>query len=600
MAVNTGNPELDRKVEDWLKWDKNEKNKAEIKELLKVNDVDTLVKIFEKRLEFGTAGLRGVMAAGPSRMNDLTVIQATQGMAKYLLECFDDVKTQGVVIGYDGRYNSSRFASLATRAFITMGIPVHLFSALVPTPYIPFSVCRLKTKAGIMITASHNPKEDNGYKVYWENGAQIISPDDKNILLRSLDNLAPWDEAWDDSVREHALVSDPLENINQLYFDVLSKECLRDELNQKTSLKFTYTPVHGVGAPYVKMAFETCKFQPYIPVQEQIEPDPEFSTVKFPNPEEGKSTLNLALATAARNNSTVILANDPDADRLAVAELQPNGEWKVFSGNELGALLGWWMWTRAEQKGQDPTTAAMIASTVSSKILQTMAEREGFLFDETLTGFKWMANRGLQLQKEGYQILFAFEEAIGFMCGIHVPDKDGVSAAAHLSEMAVHLESKGSTLNGQLQEIYLKYGHHVSLVSYYLCYDPVVINRIFERLRNFENAPKTYPKSLMGGKYVVKGVRDLTNGFDSRQPDGKALLPTSSSSQMITFYFENGLDATIRTSGTEPKIKYYTELRAPPTQSDRQQVQATLDEMVQALVDEFLQPTLNHLTPRPE
>lgn len=600
MVINTGHPDLDSKVGDWLNWDKNEKNIAEIEDLLKKNETATLAKIFGNRLEFGTAGLRGVMAAGPSRMNDLTVIQATQGMAKYLLECFDDVKTQGVAIGYDGRHNSSRFARLATRAFISMGIPVHLFSALVPTPYIPFSVCQLKTKAGIMITASHNPKEDNGYKVYWDNGAQLISPHDKNILKRSLDNLAPWDDAWDDSVREHPLVSDPLANINQLYFDVLAKECLRSELNQKTALKFTYTPVHGVGAPYVKMAFDTCKFQPYIPVQEQIEPDPEFSTVKFPNPEEGKSTLNLALATASRNNSTVILANDPDADRLACAELQPNGDWKVFSGNELGALLGWWMWSRAEQKGQNPATAAMIASTVSSKILQTMAEREGFLFEETLTGFKWMANRGLQLQKEGYQILFAFEEAIGFMCGIHVPDKDGVSASAHLSELAVHLENKGTTLNGQLEDIYLKYGQHVTLNSYYLCYDPITISRIFERLRNFENEPKTYPKSLMNGKYTIKGVRDLTNGFDSRQPDGKALLPTSSSSQMITFYFENGLDATIRTSGTEPKIKYYTELRAPPTQTDRQQVQATLEEMVQALVDEFLQPTLNQLTPRPE
>jgi len=597
--ISTGNANLDQQISEWLEWDKNEANRAEISNLLHSKDHEKLSKIFAKRLEFGTAGLRGVMAAGPSRMNDLTVIQVSQGLAKYLLSCFEDVKSKGIAIGFDARHNSARFARLAARSFVSVGIPVKLFSNIVPTPFVPFTVCQYGLKLGIMVTASHNPKEDNGYKVFWDNGAQILSPHDKNIVKHSLENLAPWDDAWNDSVTDSDLVSDPLQEIMQLYFGQLRQKCLLDEANAKTALKFTYTPVHGVGAAYVRKAFEELGLRPYIAVEEQINPDPYFSTVIFPNPEEN-DTLKMALKTASNNQSTIVLANDPDADRLACAELQPTGEWKVFTGNELGSLLGWWMWHRAEKNGVDPAKAVMIASTVSSKILQTMSKEEGFVFEETLTGFKWMANRSLQLKEQGYHILFAFEEALGYMCGIDVPDKDGVSAASHLCELAVFLEKEGLTLTDQLNSIYQKYGYHTGFVSYYLCYDPTVIQRIFKRLRHFDGTERSYPKSLLNGLYPVSGVRDLTTGFDSRQPDGKAVLPSSSSSQMITFYFENGLEITIRTSGTEPKIKFYTELRTPPGTSDQDAAKRTLKEMVDAMVQEFLQPTENELIERSE
>jgi len=599
MNTSTGNENLDRQINEWLLWDKNETNQKEIQDLLDSKNFEKLAKIFEKRLEFGTAGLRGVMAAGPSRMNDLTVIQVSQGLAKYLLDCFDDVKSKGVVIGFDARFNSLRFARLAARAFVSMGVPVQLFDDIVPTPFVPFTVCQVGAKLGIMVTASHNPKEDNGYKVFWDNGAQILSPHDKNIVKYSLENLAPWDGAWNESSTDELLVSNPTSMVKQLYFAELSKRCILDDANTKTALKFTYTPVHGVGAASIKQAFEMLKLQPFVAVEEQIRPDPYFSTVTFPNPEE-RDTLKLALATASKNRSTVILANDPDADRLACAELQPTGLWKIFTGNELGCLLGWWMWHRAASSGVDPKRAVMISSTVSSKILETISKVEGFHFEETLTGFKWMANRGLQLKKEGFTILFAFEEALGYMCGIDVPDKDGVSAASHLCELAVYLEKSGMTLTDQLNSIYNKYGYHVAFVSYYLCYEPVVIQRIFNRLRNFHGAEQTYPDSLLNGVYPVSGVRDLTTGFDSRQSDKKAALPSSSSSQMITFYFRNGLEITIRTSGTEPKIKYYTELRTAPGTSDLVQTEKTLKEMVDAMVEEFLQPTVNQLVERPE
>jgi len=296
------------------------------------------------------------------------------------------------------------------------------------------------------------------------------------------------------------------------------------------------------------------------------------------------------------------LANDPDADRLAVAEKQSkrDNRWHIFSGNELGALLGWWSWYSFRQANpdEDPSQLHMMASTVSSKFLKTMADVEGFNFTETLTGFKWMGSKTAELQAQGKRVLFAYEEAIGFMCGTAVLDKDGISAGIRVAEMAAFLSSKGMSLRDKLDELISTYGYHISDNSYFLCYEQPVIKRLFERLRTFSGQPNTYPESLLNGKYEVKFVRDLTSGYDSSQPDQKAILPVSRSSQMITFTFKNGLVATLRTSGTEPKIKYYTELCAPPTEKNLEVLQDTLDEMVKAIISEFLQPDENGLQAR--
>ncbi|XP_047119897.1 phosphoglucomutase-2 isoform X3 [Schistocerca piceifrons] len=600
---------LQEKIDEWLEWDKNEGTTQEIKSLCASGNYEKLSDILLNRLEFGTAGLRGRMGAGYAQMNDLVIIQTTQGFTSYLEEVTKQspAAMNSVVIGYDSRHNSKRFAQLAANILIRRNVQVYLFSQICPTPFVPFAILHFKCAAGIMVTASHNPKDDNGYKVYWSNGAQIISPHDKNIQKHILNNLCPWENSWDTSILQSSpLMKDPLREVWDAYYSRIQDDILFANLNANTSVKFTYTPLHGVGYPYMLQAFNTANFKPFIVVEEQKEPDPEFPTVKFPNPEEGKSALNLSFTTAEAHGSIIIIANDPDADRVAVAEKSSSGlifrgdAWHVFTGNELGALLGWWslFCFRKRFPETDMKDVYMMASTVSSKFLRSMANVEGYNFVETLTGFKWMGNKADQLIAEGKHVIFAFEEAIGFMFGTAVLDKDGISAGIRVAEMVAYLQSNQLTLADKLNDLYTKYGHHISKNSYFICHKPEIMKKIFERLRNFQDAPGTYPGSLLQGKYQVIGVRDLTTGYDSSQPDKKALLPTSKSSQMLTFTFKNGLVATLRTSGTEPKLKYYTELCASPTEQNIEVLKDTLEDMIKGIIEEFLQPEVNGLIPR--
>ncbi|KYN37350.1 Phosphoglucomutase-2 [Trachymyrmex septentrionalis] len=601
-SVNTGDSHLDNKITEWLQWNKDPKAKDEILKYLDKGQIKVLSKLFLKRLEFGTAGLRGRMGPGYNQMNDLVIVQTGQGLSKYLMDTIFDVMQKGVVIGYDGRYNSKRFAELTAAIFIANGIKVYLFSQVCPTPFIPYTILKYKCAAGIMVTASHNPKDDNGYKVYWENGAQIISPHDKKIQSYILNNLKPLESSWDVSqIHESSYYKDPKDDIMRHYYQDLKDNVLYPEVNRNTTLKFTYTAMHGVGQEYMTAAFEAANFKPFITVEEQKLPDPEFSTVKFPNPEEGKSALDLSIKTANKNDSSIIIANDPDADRLACATKTESGEWHVFSGNELGALLGWWMIHTYQviHPDVDLSKTYMLASTVSSKILASMGKKEGFNFEETLTGFKWMGNKAIELMKDNKDVLFAYEEAIGFMCGSKVLDKDGISAGVRVAELAAYLETIGLTLSDKLEEIYEEYGYHINDNSYWICHEPDTIKMIFERLRNYSGKSDTYPTGILKGKYVITGIRDLTTGYDNTKPDNKAVLPVSKSSQMITFTFKNGLVTTLRTSGTEPKIKYYNELCGSPGE-DLNKLKCILSEMVSAIVAEFLQPEINGLIAREE
>lgn len=600
-AYETGVASLDEKIKEYVEWEMREDYKEQVGQLVKDKEIEKLQHLFLQRLTFGTAGLRSVMGPGFNCMNEVTIIQTGQGLVRYMQTCFPDLSEKGLIIGYDGRYNSKRFAELTATIFLHQGVKVYLFSDLVPTPFVAFGVRHFNCAAGIMVTASHNPKDDNGYKVYWSNGAQIISPHDKRIQESILDNLIPWAESRDTSLlkADNPKYLDPLPEVMQEYYGRLKQALVSTSANEKSSVKFTYTAMHGVGYKYMKEAFQISGFKPFIPVEEQKDPDPEFSTVKFPNPEEGKSSLELSIKTANSSGSSIILANDPDADRLAVAEKVGN-EWKTFTGNELGALLGWWLLKsyRDKNPGKPLDDVYMLSSAVSSKILRTMAEEEGFKFEETLTGFKWMGNRSCELMAQGKTVIFAFEEAIGFMCGSSVVDKDGISAGVHISELARYLKENGKTLTDQLKEIYSQYGYHLCENSYYICHKPEVTKKIFERLRNFSGKPKTYPSSVLNGKYKVKDVVDLTVGYDSSRPDGQPLLPTSASSQMITFTFDNGLVLTLRTSGTEPKIKYYSELIADRSVKDFASAAATLQETVSAVTSEYLQPELNGIIPK--
>ncbi|XP_022594174.1 glucose 1,6-bisphosphate synthase [Seriola dumerili] len=603
---STGDPQLDNAVHQWLTWDKNRRTRAQVESLVAVGRLDDLRSILCSRMRFGTAGLRAPMGAGFNRINDLTIIQSTQGLFSYLSRYFADFKSRGVVVGFDTRgqeesgCNSQRLAKLTAAVILSRHVPVHLFSTFVPTPYVPYAVKKLRAAAGVMITASHNPKEDNGYKVYWCNGAQISSPHDKEILRSIEEQLEPWSAScWEEElVESSSLRTDPLTQINSCYMDELTSLCFHRDLNSSCPLKFVHSSFHGVGHVFVQQAFQTFGFVPPIPVPEQKDPDPNFSSVRCPNPEEGESVLELSLLLAERENACIVLATDPDADRLAVAEKSDGCGWKVFTGNELAALLGWWMFFNWRENHPDPADTQkvyMLATTVSSKILQAFARIEGFHFEETLPGFKWIGNRMHELTKTGNTVIFSFEESIGFLCGSMVPDKDGVSSAAVVAEMATYLHNKNLSLNQQLHNIYQTYGYHVSKTSYVICNDPPTIKKIFGRIRNF-GGEGSYPETC-GGVQIIH-IRDVTTGYDSSQADLRSVLPVSKSSQMITFTLQNGMVATLRTSGTEPKIKYYTEFCAAPGKSDVSSLEEELRKVTAALVDEFLEPEKNHLIRR--
>ncbi|CAH1101312.1 unnamed protein product [Psylliodes chrysocephalus] len=594
--------DLDSKVAEWLKWDRNEKTSAALQALLAQKKFDEVEKILCNRISFGTAGLRGKMAVGYANMNDLVIIQTAQGFLKYLVRTDENLlKKNGIVVGYDHRHNSKRWAELTATIFINAGYPVILFGDVVPTPFVPFTILQYGCASGIVVTASHNPKDDNGYKVYGPNGAQICSPVDKYVQKSILENLKPLDSSWDTSILvNNPLLSNPLEDIISRYLNYINDEISPQskELNKKVNVLFTYSAMHGVGYKYVQKVCDLVNAR-ILPVPEQRDPHPDFPTVVFPNPEEGKSSLELSFKCADKNNCNLIIANDPDADRFAMAEKHPEtNKWKIFTGNELGALFAWWMLHSFKQNHPDiPLNKVyMISSTVSSMICKSMSKIEGFNYIDTLTGFKWIANKALELEKNGNKVIFSFEEAIGFMCSTQVLDKDGISALAQMVTMASFVYNNGKTMDEQLEEIYTKYGYHVTLNSYYICHEPLVIKRIFERIRNIRGE-NIYPESILNGKYKIINVRDLTTGYDDNQSDKKAVLPVSSSSEMVTFNFENGFVCTLRTSGTEPKIKYYTEMCAAPGK-DKGGLTKTIEEMVHGICEELFEPKKNNLKPQ--
>ncbi|XP_063618504.1 phosphopentomutase [Cydia splendana] len=597
QVCNSGDLKLDTAVEGWLKIDKNPETRKEVLDDIANSRWDKLRGSMLKRQKFGTAGLRGPMAAGYTGMNDVVVLQTAQGLCSYIQkECHQSQLHNGIVIGYDGRYNSKRFAELTARVFVSASIPVHLFSAVCPTPLVSFATILYGVAGGVMITASHNPKEDNGYKVYWGNGSQITAPHDQHILDEILQYLDIPDSHWvTDGVRSHELVSDCLSEVTSRYMQYIADSVGPEQraTNARAAVDAVYSAMHGVGYDYVVKAFESANLKPPISVPEQQEPNPDFPTVAFPNPEEPEC-LEHSKRLAEQRRARLVLVNDPDADRLAVAEFdQSSKKWKVFSGNEMGALLSWWLLKHATG---DDADRYVITSIVSSKMLRAIVKGRGH-FVETLTGFKWMGNTALLLMQQGKNPLFAFEEAIGYMCSPRVPDKDGVSAAVHVASLASHLYSSGSSLGEQLQALYREYGYHVCLNGYFICHDQAAIHDIFARIRNY-HGPAKYPQKV--GSCEIVSVNDFAAGVkvpeestDNRHLHvlGTGLDQDYTSGEMVILQCSNGLGVIVRTSGTEPKLKYYTELVCKAdTLQEQEQMNAKLKVMVKEFMEELLQP----------
>jgi phosphomannomutase len=592
---NTNNPTssfLTKSAQQWSLFDPNPITKKYIEQQVLINNTTKLEQLFSSRIEFGTAGLRAEFGPGPMRMNDLVVIQTAQGIC----QCLDEQnipKQAGFVIGYDHRFSpewqcSSLSFALATAAvFISRGRKVYLFENFVATPLVPFAIQHLRAGGGVMITASHNPKNDAGYKMYWTNACQIISPIDDAVSKCILQNLEPWKDVidllsiknYEEKIRQACTVS--MHNpelfsqklIVNAYLNTAKQKLCRNpsHINQDFLGKHVcYTPMHGVGLPFAQAMFNMFGFTTtnLHVVKEQAQPDATFSTVEFPNPEE-KGALTLAMKYAEKYGLDLILANDPDADRLAVAERINNNtavpSWKVFTGDEIAMLLGWWeiehfMISNNKQQ-QLQKRPAMVVSAVSSMFLKHFGEKVGVTVFETLTGFKYIGNLVLDLRKQGYQVLFSYEEAIGFCVGDVIVDKDGLTAAAVFAEMGAWLRNvKKMTCMEKLTELRQTYGWFIQKNGYIRTSNP---KEIFINIRGQDGRFPFLLGRKDGGHHIYRviHVRDLAkgqSGIDTMNiPTLQPTLPRTS--MMITFYLDSNIKITLRASGTEPKLKYYVE-----------------------------------------
>ncbi|CCD27232.1 phosphoribomutase PRM15 NDAI_0K00410 [Naumovozyma dairenensis CBS 421] len=608
---------LRENIDLWLRQDKCEETRNEVIQLCKDSNWIELHKRFDSRIVFGTAGLRSRMEAGFSRMNPLVILQASQGLAKYIKAQFPTNLT--AVVGHDHRFHSKQFAMITASVFLRVGFKVYYLNpedSFVHTPLVPFSVNHLNASIGVMITASHNPKMDNGYKVYYSNGCQIIPPHDKNIAATIDENLEPWSSDWNwDSTFEKNLKEKKLvyvrEEMTNKYLqamkDILVSSSISRPNNNGKKPWFVYTPMHGVGYNiFTKISKNILHYEEnmdYFVVKEQMYPDPAFPTVSFPNPEE-KGALSLATKLAEENNISLVIANDPDADRFSVASKnEKTGQWQQLSGNEIGFLfasfeLEKYMSQDIEWRRTHPL--AMINSTVSSQMIKKMAQVESFHYEDTLTGFKWIGNRALDLQGQGYYVPFGFEEAIGYMFPTMVTDKDGVSAAVvFLLAYSYWLNNDGSYPFDILEKGFKKFGFFKEYNGYYIYDDPKTTKQIFDFVRyQYDTSGNPYPKNI-GKEFKIEVFRDLTTGYQSNTIDNLPNLPVDPHSEMITIEAVPKQDIgkskvrfTMRGSGTEPKLKLYIEAVA-----DNEKCAIDLAyEMWNVLKKEWIRPDVTGLT----
>jgi len=573
-------------AQEWLRIDKDPETHAEIEQLLLSEDHHELGKRVGKRITFGTAGLRARMEAGFSRMNSVTVIQASQGLAEYLISLDPYNREKGVVIGRDGRHNSEKFAKLTASTFLKKGFKVY-YLRTVHTPLVPYAISHHGAAVGVMVTASHNPPQDNGYKVYLGNGCQIVSPHDKGIADKIDANLEP--ETWEiEHINyENPLVIDGFKVIGGKYLQAVKHKtwiAQVPELQKRhsRSIKFTYTPMHGVGWYYFRAVLEIMKLDRDMHVVRcQAHRNADFPTVKFPNPEE-KGALDEAIKTADTFGDDLILANDPDADRFAAAQ-RVDGVWKQFTGNQMGVLLASFVWDMHSRTGpaqrdiEQPT--AMFVSAVSSRMLFKMAENwplsndDKITVEETLTGFKWLGNRAQTWEQEtGGKALFAYEEAIGYMIPQVVYDKDGVAAASLFLAACYYWQQEDMTPWDRLQELYEAYGFFEDANTYLITPSPAVTEQVFAQIR------AARPSTV--GARKIKRWRDLTLGHDTGSPDNVPNLPVDSSAQMITCWLDDDVVFTTRGSGTEPKLKLYIEASSGSSERAKEIATSVLEDLM--------------------
>jgi phosphomannomutase len=568
--------DLQKRAQAWIDDDPDASTRAELTALLASGADAEVTDRLAQRLEFGTAGLRGVIGAGPNRMNLKVVREATAGLCAYLLASVENATERGITIGYDGRRMSREMSREAAEVALGAGFRVAMFDAVAATPVLAFASKERNAAAGIMVTASHNPPEYNGYKVYWGNGAQIIPPHDVGIAA-AIEKVGPALALKKVSIESAGDRFTLLGDAERDRYHAAIRRLVPGDPKARgpRDLVIVYTALHGVGDVPTRRALAEAGFVNVHSVKEQAQPDGAFPTVRFPNPEE-KGAMDLVLALAKSVSAELVVANDPDADRLAIAVPRGDGTYQQLTGNEVGCLLAHYLLGSGDPSGK----RMVLSSIVSSPMLGSIAKEHGAYWEETLTGFKWIANRAMALEQEGYRFVMGYEEALGYTVGDLVRDKDGVSAALVFAELASSVKARGGTIQDELDGMARRYGLYLSRqvsVTMKGADGAKDIAAIMDRVRSA-------PPTAIGG-HRVSAFLDLARG--EKTTNGKVEKLALPPSNALAIELEGGHRVMLRPSGTEPKIKYYFDVReqvAPKehTTSARARGEATVASLVDA------------------
>ena len=578
--MENATPEIIEKAKSWLSDQYDAETRKQVQNLID-NDPNELTESFYRILEFGTGGLRGIMGVGTNRMNIYTVAMATQGLANYIKMKFADMKTPQIAIAYDCRNNSKEFAKITADVMTANGIKVFLFSALRPTPELSFAIRELKCQSGIVVTASHNPKEYNGYKVYWEDGGQIVAPHDKNIIaeVQGITDISMVKRKGNAKLLE--MLGD---EFDEIYLNKVMSLSLSPKLIKKhKNLSFVYTPIHGTGGQVMPKLFAKAGFKNFYPVEEQMVTDGNFPTVVSPNPEE-PAAMSMAIEKAKAMKADVVLATDPDADRVGVAVRDDNGEFLLLNGNQTASILTYYILTRWEELGKLTGKEFIVKTIVTSDLLLKIAEKFNVKTYDVLTGFKYIADKILNKPEE--QFICGGEESYGFLVGDFVRDKDAIITCFMLAEATSWAAEQGRTLYQILKEIYLEFGvYREKLVS--LTKKGISgIEEIKKMMLQFRTNP---PKNLLGSR--ITEIRDYKLGISKDMNFGVETVINLPKSDVLQFFTEDGIKVSVRPSGTEPKIKFYFSMNEPLEKlGELHGVEQELNENLDELAKLFIEP----------
>jgi phosphoglucomutase len=570
-------PSIRTKAESWLTGNVDEQTKSTIKALLKENPTE-LIDSFYRDLEFGTGGLRGLMGVGTNRINVYTIGMATQGLANYLLKCFPD-ETIKVAITHDSRINNTLFATTTANVLTANGIHVLYFRDMRPTPMLSFAVRHFSCKSGVMITASHNPKEYNGYKAYWEDGAQVVAPHDKNIITE-VQKITSFDQV--NFEKNDTLFTYIEEDFDAIYMEkVVGLSLAKEAIKAQKDMPIVFSPIHGASGKMVPEALRAFGFENINIVKEQAEPDGNFPTVIYPNPEEAEA-LTLSLKLGKEIGAELILACDPDGDRYAAAVPNGDGEFELLNGNQTGSLLTYYLLSKWKETSKLDGNQFIVNTIVTTELIDEIAKGFGVACYSVLTGFKNIASIILELEGKK-QFISGGEESYGYLVGDFVRDKDGVSACAMVAEMIAYYKTQDKTVFDVLAEIYSQYGFYKeNLIS--------VTKKGkdgAEQIQALMDGFRTNPPSEMNG-IAVDRIVDVKESTVTNVSSGEKTPLGMDKSNVMQFYLADGSKISARPSGTEPKIKYYFSVNSPlEKKADYRKKEAELDHKLEGLKSYF-------------